>query len=726
MATRRLVTIDGQYVEVAHEALFREWPRLKVWLADDRNGRRLRHQIATEAADWERAGHDESLLLRGTRMAAALDYSVSDRADLNPAERRFIDASRRHAEEELLAARRTSQRLRGLLISVVLVLVAALAAGAFAFVQRGRADEAASVAEARSTAARARDLASRSEASRDPYLKLLLALESELATETPSSASRSAWAGASALMADQPALLDQPPTPTEGGSVTSIAWNHDSTSLAVANSDGTVNLVAADGSSRKTLVGPGLIAGSSAVGWNGPGDRLAVATPDGVLQIFDSSGVAVSAAAQSPPHAGSIDRDPPKIFWSPTGEVVAIAESPGLTFADKSGRLLNVHEDVACRDAEWNPSGTQLVVVCNRGLNLFGASGDRVELGSALASLGGQTLAAKWNPTNGNLGVYNTEQGLLFVEPDGAVLWQNSDLAAANVFFSRLAEELQWSADGRMVASLRFDPLDPNTNQLRILDGATGSASAADEQSASSALMAWSPTRHLLATGSPDGIVAIADRDAEDEALLGSVDIGQGIPLELSWDTSGTLVAAVGADGTVALVSASGEKLGQELSFEAGVTSARWSPSGTVLALGDREGTVRLLRPRSIAAETVRTIEFGWVPEWSQDSRRHSRFGRSRGGCPRDRRGRGGRQFPRVGLVVLEQQVVEPRWISSGRVRHRRRRRSHGRVGGQQRRRDPLSDAEPLTDVRRSDHISRMGAPQRRSTRRDWPFDVHL
>ena len=32
MANARLVTVDDQSVEVAHEALLREWPRLRGWL----------------------------------------------------------------------------------------------------------------------------------------------------------------------------------------------------------------------------------------------------------------------------------------------------------------------------------------------------------------------------------------------------------------------------------------------------------------------------------------------------------------------------------------------------------------------------------------------------------------------------------------------------------------------------------------------------------------------
>ncbi len=37
----RLVTADEDTLEVAHEALLREWPRLRGWLEEDAEGRRL-------------------------------------------------------------------------------------------------------------------------------------------------------------------------------------------------------------------------------------------------------------------------------------------------------------------------------------------------------------------------------------------------------------------------------------------------------------------------------------------------------------------------------------------------------------------------------------------------------------------------------------------------------------------------------------------------------------
>ncbi len=76
LADERLVTIGKGEVEVAHEALLREWPRLQAWLEDDAEGRRLRHQLSAATREWVADGRDPGELYRGARLAAALDWSA--------------------------------------------------------------------------------------------------------------------------------------------------------------------------------------------------------------------------------------------------------------------------------------------------------------------------------------------------------------------------------------------------------------------------------------------------------------------------------------------------------------------------------------------------------------------------------------------------------------------------------------------------------------------------
>jgi hypothetical protein len=107
----RLLSFDcdpatrGPTVEVAHEALLKEWPRLGNWLAGSRADVRLERLFATAAQEWETAGRDPSFLLQGARLAQFEGWAVGSGLALTAAEREFLAASladrhRREAEEK--------------------------------------------------------------------------------------------------------------------------------------------------------------------------------------------------------------------------------------------------------------------------------------------------------------------------------------------------------------------------------------------------------------------------------------------------------------------------------------------------------------------------------------------------------------------------------------------------------------------------------------------------
>jgi DNA-binding SARP family transcriptional activator/energy-coupling factor transporter ATP-binding protein EcfA2 len=155
LADQRLVTKTKDAVEVAHEALLREWPRLRGWLEEDVQGRMLQRHLIAAAREWDQSGRDPGELYRGARLTGALDWARDHHADLNQLERGFLEASRAAAEREVADARRraerearTSRRLRGLLAGLAMVLVLALVAGGLALSLRGRAERQALVADA--------------------------------------------------------------------------------------------------------------------------------------------------------------------------------------------------------------------------------------------------------------------------------------------------------------------------------------------------------------------------------------------------------------------------------------------------------------------------------------------------------------------------------------------------------------------------------------------------
>jgi len=90
----RLVTVDDGSIEVAHEALLREWPRLVGWLEEDRAGRRLREHLVSTAREWNTGGRDPAELYRGTRLATAIDWTTDHNLELTDTERSFLTESR--------------------------------------------------------------------------------------------------------------------------------------------------------------------------------------------------------------------------------------------------------------------------------------------------------------------------------------------------------------------------------------------------------------------------------------------------------------------------------------------------------------------------------------------------------------------------------------------------------------------------------------------------------
>ncbi|MCD6014488.1 MAG: transcriptional activator domain [Solirubrobacterales bacterium] len=151
----RLLTADEDTVEVAHEALLREWPRLRGWLEADAEGRRLHQHLIGAAREWRDSDRDPAELYRGARLAAAQDWAAEHEPELNELEREFLDQSQAASEREAERQRRANRRLRTLLAGVGVMLAAAVVAGVIAISERGSARRAATAEAAQRLGAQA-------------------------------------------------------------------------------------------------------------------------------------------------------------------------------------------------------------------------------------------------------------------------------------------------------------------------------------------------------------------------------------------------------------------------------------------------------------------------------------------------------------------------------------------------------------------------------------------
>jgi DNA-binding SARP family transcriptional activator/WD40 repeat protein len=185
LARARLLTVSRGSVEVAHEALFREWPRLRGWLEEDAAGRAVQRRLAVAATEWDDDDRDPSALWAGTRLVSGLEVEESRPEELTSTERAFlgasrdaVDAAQREAEERAAATARQNRRLRRLLGGIAGVLVLALVAGTLAWRSRQEARAASVSADAQRLAATALNI-------EQPDVALLAAVEGTKLKQSP-------------------------------------------------------------------------------------------------------------------------------------------------------------------------------------------------------------------------------------------------------------------------------------------------------------------------------------------------------------------------------------------------------------------------------------------------------------------------------------------------------------------------------------------------------------
>ncbi|MFF1910000.1 WD40 repeat domain-containing protein, partial [Kitasatospora sp. NPDC058218] len=204
LARARLITLDGDTVHLAHEALISCWPRLNAWVEDSRD--RLRqHRRLTEAAKvWEELGHDPGALYRGTRLAAAVATFATEehRDDLTLLELRFLTAGLAARDQEHRSAERSARRLRTLVTTLSALVVLVLLAGEIAWQQNLTGERRRTEAAARRAAAVADGMRSS-----DPVTAMRLSLAAWKTADLPES--RSALLGAT-VQPDQDVFTDPP------------------------------------------------------------------------------------------------------------------------------------------------------------------------------------------------------------------------------------------------------------------------------------------------------------------------------------------------------------------------------------------------------------------------------------------------------------------------------------------------------------------------------------
>ncbi|HYB30249.1 MAG TPA: protein kinase [Solirubrobacteraceae bacterium] len=628
LAEARLVTLGEDTAEVAHEVLIREWPTLRGWLEEDREGLRLHRQLGAAARIWDSGGRERSDLYRGARLTAAADWAQHHEAELNATERRFLDTSLQEADRERRAQLRANRRLRALLAGALALLLIAVVAGVIALIQRSQAQAQRSHAQAQALTSDAERLGA--EALSDPNVdhSLLLAVtgvELQNRLQTRSDLFADLQQNAALLRLIRPSNVE----------ITALDVSPDGRLLVVGDASGTVRFInLATWRTQGALVRLDEPIGQRDLSFSPDGHTvMAVAIGPHGSELY-----AIDVASRRARRILSWNGSPPQdvidfeaVAYSPDSAQVAVTEEdwPDDSLIPTASRLVML--DASTGRVRWRqryplrPGQADPYVV-------FTAAG--MLLTSAQQ---GDTLI--WDPRTGQVVRRFPLGGVPALAPDGrtVALGQNSPFAgdqSASVVLLDLRtgshRALLANLPENWIRSLAFTPngseiAGASTGGVHVWDVASGKIILSPvAQAGAHSLSALDPDTEILISGQQDGSLTAFD-------LSGARRLGR----TFSWNTpeqscgnnpcmavnrQSSLMATDQADGTVAVVDLRTLRLVRTLPTRdgSGAAAISFMPDGRTLITGGANRQLGFWDVNS--GRVTRTLRFAQPVWWTAAS----------------------------------------------------------------------------------------------------------
>ena len=551
LAEARLITLNEDSAEVAHEALIREWQRLHEWLNQDRDGLRLLRHLTESAHEWDARNRDAGELYRGARLAQIREWASANDERLNETERAFLaesiqqeqyDALEQEAQRqrELEAAQKLAEtqsraakqlRRRAVFLSGAFALAIVLAGVAFLFSRQSKVNEqTASVRELSASAI--------NNLSIDPERSILLALQAVDIN----------------IQNGQPVLIE---------AQDALHRSIQSSRVLATLSDSTLQI---DG-----------------IAYNHAGTQLAWISDDGTLKIWDVS----TAKELLTLHAGIPTINVPrKISFSPDDTRVATpaGEHSAKIWDVVSGKLLLTlvgHTDEVT-SASFSSDGKRIATSSGDGTSKVWDAAT----GKELLTLTGQNESVNdiaFSPD----GMYLATAG----EDGTAIIW---DAASGKALYTLPSvngvTSVAFSLDGKTLATGGYDTTwklwDVSTGQ-KLLTGFGHASNVVD--------ISFDPTGTRIATSNEDGTAKIWEA-ATGRELLTLSGHASGV-LGVAFSPDGVHVATASRDTTVKIWDASpagGNEWFNLIGHTDKVWAVAYSPDGKIIATGSFDHTAKI------------------------------------------------------------------------------------------------------------------------------------
>ena len=634
LADARLITLNEDSAEVAHEALIREWQRLHEWLTHDREGLLLHRHLTEAAHDWERRKQDPSELYRGARLAQAREWASANKERLNMLESSFLTASieqeeheslerERHRQRELEAAQRLAEterrsvlklRNRNRIITTigVLAILLAVLVGAFGLSSNRSSQQAQSarataqvesqtrataesnaiaernIAQEQSILATIRELSSRANSNLDvdPELSILLALE---AVRKSYSIDQTVLPEAeealrSALQASRIELTLR----GHNGDIWSAVFNSDGTRIATASDDGTAKIWdAVSGAELLSVQGSSSGAIWSAV-FSPDGKTLATTGQDKSVRLWDAS-----TGIQLADFAGHLD----EVYFArfnPDGSRLATvsADGTGIVWDVLSGKALLTLGPEENGSPQWVT---------------FSPDGAQIAIGYLAGTIDG--WATIWDASTGEkilrLPNQNAYVRSVSFSPDATRLVTTSDDQAVRIWDAKSGNMLQeFSNQTSKIANAAYTPDGTRiatalgTSQVVVWDPSTGRTIISLAGHGSNVnVVAFSPDGMRLVSAGSDDTARVWSLGPTRELVTlydGPVSPST-VGTKLSYSPDGTYLTVSYADPFAKVWDIVTGQISLELpEHTAGITSITYSPDGTRMATTTEDGNVKV------------------------------------------------------------------------------------------------------------------------------------